>query len=160
MPEGASARGLRETVIHARFADLEGVFQLLKVMHAEVGQQSFNEPRVRAWIKDVLDNGVILLAMEGTAIAGTMGVQPGQWPWTDPDEWHLQERWTFVHPDYRRSRHARNMIEAAKGAARHLGIPLVAGVFSDKDHERKIKLFERQLPRIGAVFFWKPEPAA
>ena len=69
---------------------------------------------------------------------------------------HVEELLVFVDPQYRRSPHAKTMIEWMKEEARELGIPVLTGIMSNKRTEAKVRLYERQLPKIGAFFLYDP----
>lgn len=67
---------------------------------------------------------------------------------------HLEELLVYVDPQYRKSGHAKALIEWMKRTADELGIPVLTGVMSNARTEAKIRLYERQLPKIGAFFLY------
>lgn len=67
---------------------------------------------------------------------------------------HLEELLVFVDPEYRASGHAKALIEWMKKTADDLGIQVLTGVMSNTRTEAKIRLYEKQLPRIGAFFLY------
>ena len=53
--------------------------------------------------------------------------------------------------------HAGRVVICAKGLERATGLRLMAGILSDKPRvEAKIRLYERKLPKAGAVFCFDP----
>lgn len=139
-----------EDVRFATAEDAETILALLRIMHSEIGLSSLSEKKVRGQIAACLDRGAIILATEGDVIAGTMGLLLGQIWYSD--DWILTETWTFVHPDHRRSRHIRNMLEASKVAARRMEMPLTVSVTSDQRTAGKCRLFARHFEPIGQIF--------
>ena len=68
------------------------------------------------------------------------------------DAWHLEELSNFVHPDYRRSTHAKDLISFAKWFAEQMSVPLIMGILSTQRLDAKIRLYQRQVKHVGAVF--------
>lgn len=139
-----------EDIRYATAADTGAIFDLLKLMHAEVGLAAMSEPKVRERIHACLDGGMIIVATEGDRVVGTMGIVLMQ-PWYS-DEWIASETWTFVHPEHRRSRHIRNLLEGAKLAAKRVGLSLTVAVTSDKRTLGKCRLFARHMTPVGQIF--------
>jgi hypothetical protein len=74
------------------------------------------------------------------------------------DDFHLEEVWVFVLPDYRRSTHARRLYEWAKYLSTQMTVPVLCGVLTTQRHQAKIRLAQREMPQVGALFMW-PKPA-
>jgi GNAT superfamily N-acetyltransferase len=72
--------------------------------------------------------------------------------WWYTDEWHVEELSNFVHPDHRKSQHAKNLIEFAKWFAEQMNLPLIMGIMSTKRLDAKVRLYKRQVTQCGAVF--------
>lgn len=68
-------------------------------------------------------------------------------------EWHLEELFSWVHPNHRRSNNAKNLIGFAKHCADELKIPLVIGIISNTRTEAKVELYKRQLKKPAGAFF-------
>ncbi|MDE2471492.1 MAG: hypothetical protein KGL35_22885 [Bradyrhizobium sp.] len=151
----------------ARAGDEAQLFDLLTLMHGESGLASKSEARVGAIVaaccarRDHHLAGVI----EGPdGIEGSIGMRLGQWWYTD--DWHVEEIWNFVHPEFRGARarkarhhgaitlpaHNRRLVEFAKWCAGQLGLPLIAGVLTRERLAPKVRLYQRQMPQIGALF--------
>lgn len=67
----------------------------------------------------------------------------------------LEELFSYVSPEYRRTRNARAILEFAKSAAVNFNVPLLVGVTSNTRTQAKIEMYERILgPTKGALFFY------
>ena len=69
-------------------------------------------------------------------------------------ELHLEELLVYVDPECRKSRHAIVCIDWMKKLADELKIPLLTGIISKDRTAAKIRLYDRQLPRIGAFYLY------
>ena len=67
---------------------------------------------------------------------------------------HLEELLVYVDPECRKSGHAVAMLKWMKGLADALQIPLLTGIISKTRTAAKIRLYDRQLPRIGAFYLY------
>ncbi|WP_376956412.1 GNAT family N-acetyltransferase (plasmid) [Azospirillum sp. A26] len=138
---------------YATAGDIPAVEDLLRLMHAEIGMAPPDEEKARAVVARCFDRGtgaVLVACAEDGAIVGTLGMVFDQFWYTTA--WHLQEMWTFVHPDHRRSTHAKDLLLNALETARKVKVPFVAAVFTDQRTEGKRRLFARYLPQVGAIF--------
>ncbi len=70
------------------------------------------------------------------------------------DEWGVVEVWAHVHPDHRRSTHAKHLTEYAKFISTEMHLPLLIGILSNQRTEAKVRLYERAFDRVGAYFIW------
>lgn len=70
---------------------------------------------------------------------------------------HLEELLVFVDPEYRKSNHAKEIINWMKKTADDLGIPVLSGIMSNHRTEAKCRLYARQLPKIGEFFLYNPQ---
>lgn len=141
--------------------DIDDVMALLRLMHHENGRGPLDEAKVRA--------AVLRGAHKQRAFIGIIG-EPGvpqatiglfvESFWYTQAE-HLNDLWNFVHPGFRRSSHARDLIEWAKAWSDNLGIPLGMGIMSIDRVWEKVELYERRLgPPVGAAFWHEPQPVA
>jgi GNAT superfamily N-acetyltransferase len=72
------------------------------------------------------------------------------------NSWQLLELSLFVHPDYRKSDRAKQLMNFMKQASEGLKLDLTIGVFSNARTEAKIRLYQRQFPQVGAYFCFRP----
>jgi GNAT superfamily N-acetyltransferase len=135
-----------------RFAtreDVPAVLALLRGLHAETPHAPLSEARLRATVGAVLAGGSIILTMAGDDPVGTCGLMV-EAPWFSDAPW-VRDVWLYVHPDHRRTPHARALIRCAKRYAAALPAPLqmeVAGgpaAGSVRRVAAKMRLYRREL---------------
>jgi hypothetical protein len=133
--------------------DLPQVLDMGRALHAENGMTSLNEDMIEA----VAQSGV---AGDG-AIIGVIGA-PGQLEgmiqlaitrYYYSSELHLEEMYSYVRPEFRRSKNARSLLMFAKSCSDRLNVPLLIGIVSNKDTKRKIALYERVLGEPAGAYF-------
>lgn len=108
--------------------------------------------------------GFIGIAEHDGHIAGCVGVFLSQYWYTN--DWHIEELWNFVHPDFRRLRNADNskvylaasLVDFAKWANESLNVALCMGIMSTQRTEGKLRLYQRKLMMIGGFFMNPPLP--
>ncbi len=149
--------------------DDEAIFELLLMLHAEMGFFSLNKDKVRAGIQWATrgNGGFVFCIDEDNRVVASLGMLLTTDWYTDDD--HLLERWNYVHPNYRRSDYGRRMLEQAKAtsdwftkSARKDGrndIPFLCGINSFDRTEAKVRLYARHIPCIGAYFLYGEPPA-
>lgn len=135
-----------------RPGDRAAILALLRLQHDEAPLAEPDWKKIGETVDACLagNGGLAVVCLEGERIVATAGAVASQLWWTS--DWHLGERWFFVHPDHRKSRHAARMAEFLKARQKQLGIPLINSVFSSKDTERKVRFFSRHFRMIGAIF--------
>jgi hypothetical protein len=75
--------------------------------------------------------------------------------WWSTNDIHIEEIWTFVHPEHRRTTHAKMLYRFGKWLSDEMGsIPVLFGVLTVKRMEAKIRLVQRELPQVGALFMY------
>lgn len=141
----------------ARPEDEEAIFQLLLLLGDENAMMPRDLDRVRAAIRHgTRGEGGIVGVIDGErGIEASIGLQLSQFWYTSA--FHLNEIWCFVHPDHRRSTHARRLIEFGKWCADRLSgegvrVPLLLGIVTRHRLLPKLRLFQRQAPQVGAIF--------
>lgn len=140
--------------------DADNIYNFLLNLNTENAVFKMSEMRARNAIASCLEpdadrgqiGGVIGIIDGGHGIEGCVGLRPSQMWYTA--EWFLDELWNFVHPDYRKSNHAKRLIEFSKWSASNIGLPLVMGIVTRKRLEPKMRLYQRQLAQIGAYFIY------
>lgn len=130
--------------------DIPGLVELLHLMHKENGVAPANWDKVEAVVRNVVETGAAVIALDGEDIVGSIGVviQP---LWYS-DEQFVRDMWVFVHPMYRRTRIARTLFDMVVDFARGLERPAIFTVTSPKDTERKVEFYRRRFRSIGEVF--------
>lgn len=134
-------------------SDEDEIMAMCRMLHEENGLFRMSEERVRVVIRQALDRKGGLLGVIG---------QPGKieamiymllcqiW---HSDDWHLEEIFNYVRPEYRKSNNAKALIQFAKKCALELDMDLVIGVVSNTRTEEKIRLYQRQLGKPNGAFF-------
>ena len=133
--------------------DKPKIYDLLMHLYAENAPFKLCEHKVREVIRRGCDeNGIILGvvdAPDGT-IAASIGGLFAQWWHTE--DWHIDEMWNYVHPDHRRSSHAKDLIAYMKWVAEQMNMSLHMGIITGTKMEAKIRLYRRQIQPVGALF--------
>jgi hypothetical protein len=162
--------GLLDGVRLATPVDEPAIFELLLMLHAEMGFFSLNKDKVAAGIRWATEGhgGMIFCIDEDNRVVASLGMLITS-DWYSDDE-YLLERWNYVHPNYRRSDYARRMLEQSKctsdwftRSARKEGrkdVLFMCGINSFDRTEAKVRLYARLLPCIGAYFLYGEPPAA
>ncbi|MCB8880135.1 GNAT family N-acetyltransferase [Acidisoma cellulosilytica] len=137
--------------------DFDQMMPFLMQMHAENGMAAMDPDLVAHSLLRGLhrDKAVVGIVDDEGKIAASVGLFVGRW-WYSYDS-HLEDFWNYVDPDYRKHHIARPVIEFAKRAADNIGVPLLMGVTSNERTAAKVRLYERQLPFVGAAFRYVPD---
>lgn len=137
-------------------ADEDGLFEILTLAHADNGLFTMDEGKVRDMIRRATERtgGMIGVIAGPERIEGViMMIMSNYWYTNDT---HLEELANFVHPLHRRSTHAKRLLEFAKwcqrGLSKDINIPLLVGILTLHKLEPKMRLYQRMLPQVGAVF--------
>ena len=75
------------------------------------------------------------------------------------EDLQLCELWNIVHPDHRRSNHAKQLLAFAKRCSDEVKITLIIGIISNHRTRAKVRLYEKQLTPAGAFFVHNPQYA-
>lgn len=141
----------------ARPEDEEPVFRLLLRLYEENALLPMSEKKAREAIaRGTRGEGGIVGIIDGEGgIEASIGMALSQFWYTEA--WHLNELWCFVHPEHRKSTHARRLIEFGKWCADRLSgesvrVPLLLGIVTRHRLLPKLRLFQRQVPQVGALF--------
>ena len=133
-------------------ADEDRIFALMHLAHKENAVACINNQKV--WDKIRLatrkKGGVIGIIDGPKGLEGVICMCMAQWWYSD--DWHVEELINFVHPDCRRSDHAKDLLSFAKWFTEQMELPLFIGVLSNIRTEAKVRLYGRRLDNVGAVF--------
>lgn len=147
---------LPSNVRMARAADASAILDLLVLNHAENGLAPLNVLKVAEDVaRGCRQDGAVIGLIEGdTGIEASIGLYIYDWWYSDAKHW--TDHWHFVHPNHRKSTHAKSLITFAKWFAESMQQPVLLGVMSDTRTEGKLKLYGRQLRLIGGIFYHGP----
>jgi GNAT superfamily N-acetyltransferase len=125
-------------------ADMPRLMELLRAMHAEIGIGALNAPKVFHLVSRLLRDGAVLVAVEDNLIIGAIGLELRAWWYSDDTV--LGDYFFFVDAEHRGSEAAVRLIERASEFAHQAGRPLMLGVLSLVETERKNLFFRRRFP--------------
>lgn len=137
--------------------DKDQLMYLCKVLHEESGLFPMDEDLVLETLDKFFrrEGGVIGVIGPSDKLEGMIYMEVTNfWYSRKP---YLIELFNFVHPDCRRSDHAKALIKFAKECA-STDVTLVSGIVSNDKTQAKVKLYERQLGKpAGAFFVYQPQ---
>jgi hypothetical protein len=136
------------------------IMQMCEENHRDNGQFSFSPTKVERTIDRAFNGGGAIIGVVGQhQIEGMLVLVIDQFWYTD--DWCLEEYQNYVRPQFRKSTHAKDMINFGQRCSDELGIPLVMGVVSNERMRAKMELYRRILgePK-GGYFMHKPKTVA
>lgn len=137
----------------ATVADIPQIFELGKLLFKENAILDWSESRIRAAVdRAIRGEGAVI------AVIGDVGRLEGMiylfvakfWYTNSP---HLEEVYNYVHPDYRKSNNAKDLLDFAKRAAESMNVPLMIGIVSNHRTEQKIRLYQRRLGKPSGAYW-------
>ncbi len=144
----------------AILSDKPQIMEMCIENHNDNGQFSIDPGKVEAMIDRAFNGGGAIIGVVGSQqIEGMLVLLISQFWYTS--DWCLEEIMNFVRPQFRKSTHARDMIDFGKRCSNELGIPLVIGVVSNERTRAKMELYRRRLGEpCGGYFMHKPTTLA
>src|SRR5882672_8955676 len=144
----------------AVLADKLQILQMCEENHCDNGQFSLDHGKVEAMIDRAFNGGGAVIGVVGKGqIEGMLVLLINQFWYTQ--DWVLEEIQNYVRPQFRKSTHAKDMINFGMRCSDELGIPLVIGVVSNERTRAKMELYRRQLgDPCGGYFLHKPASVA
>lgn len=137
----------------ARLADAPELLEMCRELHAENAMFTMNEAKVREMLDRAFNQQGAIIGVIGPqgGIQGAIYLLISSFWYTD--QFCLEELFSYVRPEYRRSTNAKDLVEFGKRCAVELNVPLVIGVVSNTRTEAKVGLYRRQLSDpVGAYF--------
>lgn len=141
-------------------SDKPQIMQMCEENHRDNGQFSLSKAKVEVMIDRAFTGGGAIIGVVGNhQIEGMLALFIGQHWYTD--DWCLEEIQNYVRPQFRKSTHAKDMINFGQRCSDELGIPLVIGVVSNERTRAKMELYRRQLGEpCGGYFIHRPRTIA
>lgn len=143
-------------VRRADWRDAPEVLAMCYELHRENGMFRMSERKVREYIEVALNRkGAVIgvIGEPGKRLQGSIYLLVSDHWYTD--EWHLQELWSYVRPEFRKSNNAKELVNFSKRCSDEFHIPTVISIVSNDRTRAKIGLFQRMLgTAIGAVFVY------
>jgi hypothetical protein len=137
--------------------DAPELMEMCRDLHKENAMFSMNDAKVTAMLEKAFNQqGAIIGALGPTGhIEGAIFMLLSSFWYSD--DFCLEELFSYVRPEYRRSTNAKELINFGKRCSDELGIPLVIGVVSNERTKAKVGLYQRQLSDpCGAYFMHRP----
>lgn len=137
----------------AKPSEAPELMDLCRALHAENAMFSMNEGKVKEMLDRAFNQqgGIIGVIGDPGHIQGAIYLLISSFWYTN--EYCLEELFSYVFPEHRRSTNAKDLVEFGKRCSDELGIPLVIGVVSNIRTEAKVGLYKRQLSApVGAYF--------
>lgn len=141
--------------------DMDCLLELMRVACREDAQHEMDEERVIQMLGRYYNKQGAIIAVigeVGSPEAYLLMVLDEIW-YAKPGTMQLLELSLFVHPDYRKSDRAKQLMQFSKQASEGLALDLTIGVFSNSRTEAKIRLYQRQFKTAGAYFMYRPSSA-
>lgn len=143
--------------------DRESIWELFHLLHEENGVFPISEHKINYLLDRILHPERISEA--DTGLRGFMGVigpvcrLEGLLVMVLGSFWYsddiiFEEYANFVHPDHRKSNHAKALLAYSRHMADNVNIPLCIGIVSNVRTAAKVRLYRRQLPESGAFFLY------
>lgn len=128
--------------------------------HEENGQFGLSMRKVEGMVDRAFNNEGAIIGVTGRDhVEGIILLLISQFWYTD--DWCLEEIMNYVLPEYRRSTHAKDMIQFGIRCSDELPLPLVIGVVSNERTKAKIELYRRQIGElVGGYFIHRPRGLA
>jgi hypothetical protein len=164
-------RKVRESVTATRPAsvristakDDEQIVELLRLDCEENAAivAPFDEEKIRRAIPELRARASVIGVIDDKAtgkIVALVGLVAMQWWWSN--QWFYQEQPMFVHPDHRKSHHARDLLQFQEwwvdDMSRRFGyrIRLLCGVLGVKDIWLKTAMYKRRFRMVGSAFIY------
>jgi GNAT superfamily N-acetyltransferase len=140
--------------------DEDGIVELCRLAHAEIGPYPFSGARVRDRVSAAVNKrqGVALVSGEPGNLTG-MAIVSLDMPWYSREP-RVNELVSYVRPEHRRSTIAKDFLRKEVEIADSLGAALICGVPAHDAAGGKRRLYERHLGEtVGASFIFKPDGA-
>jgi hypothetical protein len=149
--------------------DRDGIWDMLHLLHEENGVFHISEPKLDYTLNRILHpedipegdmglRGFIGVIGPVKKIEGLIILTLGSFWYTD--EAHLEELANFVHPEFRKSNHAKTLLAWSRHISDSVGIPLLIGIISNSRTVAKVRLYRRQLPEAGSFFLYNATTTA
>lgn len=147
----------------ATFKDCDRLIPLLAVRHEEFACSTgtFDPVAVRSKILDLttrLGAGIIGVIDGAGIIEASVGLTVARF-WDTMDR-HLEATWNFVHPNFRRSSHTKELSIFANDIADHMKLPLISlhNETPTVDYLTET-MSKRSLRRVAIIFRHEPRCA-
>lgn len=142
-------------------AGLECLVQMLTMLHSETPHAPLCPVKLRESVTDAVQDAentfVYASVLPDGRMAGTVALQFTT-PFFSRQVW-LRDLWLFVHPECRRTPHARMLVRTAKQMAEQAGVPLHMEISGYGGRiAGKVRLYARELGEPNGAAWNLPAP--
>jgi GNAT superfamily N-acetyltransferase len=138
----------------------ECLIQLLTMLHAETPHAPLCPDRLRESVREAMDaegSWIFASVLPDGRMAGTVALTTTA-PFFSRQLW-LRDLWLFVHPECRRTPHARMLVRAAKLMAEKMKLPLHMEISGYGGRiAGKVRLYARELGEPNGAAWNLPAP--
>jgi GNAT superfamily N-acetyltransferase len=134
-------------------ADIDQVIELGKMLHSENALMPLSEQKIAAAAWKAIRQDMAILGVIGDVghVEAMIHLTIGRFWYTD--DFHIEELYAFVRPEYRKTNNAKALVEFAKENSLRIGVPLLIGIISNDRTKAKIRLYERRLGEPAGAYF-------
>lgn len=139
--------------------DRASILAMIQMLHDENGLFSLSTRKSEICVDRYFNGEYAIIGVIGPvgAIEGSIFLAVEE-PYYS-DDLQLSELWNIVHPEHRRSEHAKALIGFAKRCSDEIKITLMIGIISNHRTKEKVRLYGKQLTPAGAFFVHNPQYA-
>ena len=143
--------------------DRDSIWNLFRLLHEENGVFNLSEHKINYLLDRILLPEKISEGDTGVrgfmGVIGPIGKLEGLLVMVLGSFWYsddiiFEEYANFVHPDHRKSNHAKALLAYSRHMSDNVKIPLVIGIISNLRTAAKVRLYRRQLPECGSFFLY------
>ena len=139
-----------------RFAercDFDQIMFLCRELHEENGLLDWNEDLVRRTVMTHFDRvgGLIGVIGSPNCLEGAILLRMSNMWYSE--QVILEELFSFVLPEFRRSNNAKELIDFAKSCARGIGVKLLIGIVSNHRTAAQVDLYRRRIGNPAGAYF-------
>lgn len=148
--------------------DRDSIWDLFRLLHEENGVFTLSEHKINYLLDRILHPEKIGESDPGIrgfmGVIGPVGKLEGLLVMVLGSFWYsddiiFEEYANFVHPEHRKSNHAKALLAYSRHMADNVQIPLVIGIISNLRTAAKVRLYRRQLPEAGSFFLYNSTKA-
>lgn len=161
MTETLTLEGNPHQIRRAIPSDSAELFDFLVPIYAETALQPVSATKLRGLVDRACNSQAAIcgLITGEDGIEGSIGLMIETFDYCDVP--HVQIKWNAVAPAYRRQNHGARLMRFAKwcydGLAKEaepMPLPMFADIMTTTGLEPKIKMMQRNIPQVGALFAW------
>ena len=139
--------------------DIPVLLDLVRSYCEEEGKHPMDEDKVLHHVYRYFEKMGVLIAVIGDVGSPVAYILMEVCPLWYSQDFELLEKSHFVHPEYRKSDRAKQLMDFSKQASNGLNLELKIGVLSNDKTAAKVRLYQRQFENAGSFFMYRPSSA-